>query len=46
MSMAQPFYCPYCGEQDIRPAEQAGTFVCGICTRTWKLEYVDTGAGA
>jgi transposase-like protein len=45
MSMAQPFYCPYCGEQEIRPGESVGTFVCEICTRTWKLDYLGTGTG-
>lgn len=37
--MVQPFYCPYCGEQDIRPAEGTGAFACAICDRNWKLEY-------
>jgi transposase-like protein len=40
---AQPFYCPYCGEQDIRPAEQDKTYRCKTCDRTWKLEYVQLG---
>lgn len=40
---AQPFYCPYCGEQDIRPGPEERTYECRTCTRTWRLEYVGTG---
>jgi len=36
---AQPFFCPYCGEQDIRPAEEAGVFHCELCDRLWRLEF-------
>jgi ribosomal protein L37AE/L43A len=38
---AAPFFCPYCGEQDIRPAdsEEAGTWECGLCNRIWKLQF-------
>jgi transcription elongation factor Elf1 len=36
---AQPFYCPYCGEQDIRPGEEHGTYHCRTCDRLWKLEF-------
>jgi len=41
--MAPPFYCPYCGEQDLRPGETAGTWHCLICTRTWSLKFLSTG---
>jgi transposase-like protein len=35
---SQPFYCPYCGEQDFEPAsDEAGTYVCGSCDREWKV---------
>jgi transcription elongation factor Elf1 len=41
VSGSQPFYCPYCGEQDFEPAsEEAGTFVCGSCDRSWKVRLV------
>jgi transcription elongation factor Elf1 len=41
VSGSQPFYCPYCGEQDFEPAsEAAGTFVCGSCDRSWKVELL------
>lgn len=42
---AQPFYCPYCGEQDIRPAEAEHTFHCSTCDRTWELRFLGLGAG-
>ena len=41
---AQPFFCPYCGEPDIRPAEQPRTYHCATCDRTWTLGLVSTGA--
>lgn len=34
-----PFYCPYCGEEDIRPAEPTG-WLCQSCRRAWRLEYL------
>jgi ribosomal protein L37AE/L43A len=36
---AQPFYCPYCGESDLRPGEAHGTWHCQTCTRLWALRY-------
>jgi transposase-like protein len=36
---AQPFYCPYCGETDIRPAEAHAEYHCQICDRLWRLSY-------
>lgn len=43
---AQPFYCPYCGEQDIRPGEESGTYHCRTCDRVWKLQFRRLGAPA
>ena len=37
---AQPFYCPYCAEQDLRPGEQHGTYHCLTCDRVFGLKYV------
>ncbi len=37
---AQPFYCPYCGEQDIRPDDRPGVTRCYLCGRLWRLEYL------
>lgn len=40
---AQPYYCPYCGEQDLRPAEPERSYHCRTCDRTFKLEFVGLG---
>jgi hypothetical protein len=42
---AQPYYCPYCGEQDLRPGEEQATYHCRTCDRLWKLEFVRLGGG-
>jgi predicted RNA-binding Zn-ribbon protein involved in translation (DUF1610 family) len=37
---AAPFYCPYCGEEDLRPfGEQHGEWRCGACLRVFRLSY-------
>ena len=38
---AQPFHCPYCGEDDLRPAEEAETWACQSCTRVFLLRFVE-----
>lgn len=47
---SQPFYCPYCGEEDFEPAsDEAGTFACNSCDRAWKVQLLGvnvTGAAA
>jgi transposase-like protein len=40
---AVPFYCPYCGDEDLRPVGDAGTWWCQSCRRAWTLRYVGTG---
>ncbi len=41
---ASPFYCPYCGEEDIRPAGEAhGEFACGSCARHFRLRFLGVG---
>jgi hypothetical protein len=42
---AVPFYCPFCGEQDLRPADPAG-WTCGSCERVFTLELVRIGGEA
>jgi hypothetical protein len=33
-----PFYCPYCGDEDLRPAgPAAGSWLCGACARAFEL---------
>ena len=42
---ASPFYCPYCGEEDIEPfGEDAGRFHCNACDRHFTLRFVGVGA--
>ncbi|HEY0576596.1 MAG TPA: Insertion element protein [Pseudonocardia sp.] len=52
---AVPFYCPYCGEEDLRPVEEPhGAWRCAGCLRTFAVKLVgigvpsldSTGAGA
>jgi ribosomal protein L37AE/L43A len=41
---AVPFYCPYCGDEDLRPAESApGAWYCADCLRTFSLKLVGIG---
>jgi ribosomal protein L37AE/L43A len=38
---AAPFYCPYCGDEDLRPfGEKHGEWRCGSCRRVYALRYV------
>jgi transposase-like protein len=38
---AAPFYCPYCGEEDLRPAETGpGAWECGDCNRAFQLKFL------
>ncbi|WP_129305893.1 hypothetical protein [Streptomyces sp. L2] len=37
---AAPFYCPYCGEEDLRPGEQGpGAWECVACNRGFALRF-------
>ncbi|HEX9775506.1 MAG TPA: hypothetical protein VGB83_07990 [Actinomycetota bacterium] len=40
---AQPFYCPYCGEQDLRPAGDDRAYHCRTCDRLWELRFIQVG---
>ena len=42
---AAPFYCPYCGDEDLRPfGERHGEWRCGACRRVFRLGYVGVAA--
>ncbi len=41
---AVPFYCPYCGEEDLEPQAEDGGWHCRSCVRAFRLRYVGTGA--
>jgi transposase-like protein len=38
---AAPFYCPYCGDEDLRPNEEShGAWECGACNRAFQLKFL------
>jgi hypothetical protein len=41
---AVPFYCPYCGDEDLEPYENDGGWHCRACTRAFRLRFVGLGA--
>ncbi|GLY81414.1 Insertion element protein [Actinoallomurus iriomotensis] len=42
---AVPFYCPYCGDEDLEPYESdGGGWHCRACTRAFRLRFIGTGA--
>ena len=40
---AAPFYCPYCGEEDLEPVGEAGEFHCASCDRRFVLKFGGLG---
>jgi transposase-like protein len=42
---AVPFYCPYCGEEDLRQVEEPlSAWRCAGCLRTFAVKLVGIGA--
>jgi transposase-like protein len=40
---AAPFYCPYCGDERLRPdGESHGQWRCESCLRVFELKYRGT----
>ncbi|MFI9052287.1 hypothetical protein [Streptomyces sp. NPDC053427] len=38
---AAPFYCPYCGDEDLRPSEEGhGAWECRACSRAFRLKFL------
>ena len=38
---AVPFYCPFCGDEDLRPHEDThGAWHCRSCARVFSLKLV------
>ncbi|WP_129843081.1 hypothetical protein [Streptomyces sp. RFCAC02] len=39
---AAPFFCPYCGEEDLFPNAEAGHggWECAACNRAFRLSFV------
>jgi hypothetical protein len=41
-----PFYCPYCADEDLRPAgPAAGSWLCGACARAFELRFAGVAPG-
>jgi transposase-like protein len=41
-----PFYCPYCGEQDLRPSgPDGGGWRCVSCARSFELRFAGLDRG-
>ena len=41
---AVPYYCPYCGDEDLQPAgDRHGAWWCQSCRRAWTLKMLGTG---
>ncbi len=37
---SEPFYCPYCGDEDLRPhGESHGAWECRACRRVFTLAF-------
>jgi predicted RNA-binding Zn-ribbon protein involved in translation (DUF1610 family) len=35
-----PFYCPYCGEEELRPGDSnPGDWACRACARSFQLRF-------
>ncbi|MFF3686382.1 hypothetical protein [Streptomyces sp. NPDC002187] len=38
---AAPLYCPYCGDEDLRPSEAGhGAWECASCNRAFRLSFL------
>jgi transposase-like protein len=38
---AFPLYCPFCGDEDLRPhSDQHGTWECRACARAFSLTFL------
>jgi ribosomal protein L37AE/L43A len=42
---AVPFFCPFCGEQELRPADPSG-WRCEACERRFELSVTGIGTAA
>jgi ribosomal protein L37AE/L43A len=44
---AAPLYCPYCGEEDLRPhQDRHGAWECRGCARVFSLKFLGLSAPA
>jgi transposase-like protein len=43
---ATPFYCPYCGDEDLRPQEEPhAAWLCTGCRRVFTVKFVGISMG-
>ena len=43
---ATPFYCPYCGDEDLRPQEEPhAAWLCNACRRVFTVKFVGISMG-
>ena len=42
---AVPFYCPYCGDEDLLPVGEHGQWECRACRRVFRLGFVGVAQG-
>ena len=35
-----PYHCPYCAEEDLRPLETHGQWLCGSCRRGFAVRFL------
>lgn len=44
---AQPFYCPYCGEEDFVPhGDEPNRYLCSSCGRHYSVRFIGLDAEA
>lgn len=43
---SQPFHCPYCGLEELRPGDDADAWYCESCTREFELRLRRVGRQA
>jgi ribosomal protein L37AE/L43A len=42
---AVPFHCPYCADEELRPLESHGQWVCKSCRRAFALKFLGLSSG-
>jgi len=42
----QVFHCPFCAEEDLRPAEEAGAWLCRSCARVFSVRLLSVAEQA
>jgi ribosomal protein L37AE/L43A len=40
---AVPFYCPYCGQEDLEPRAEDDSWRCRGCNRAFRLHFAAAG---